>query len=133
MRCFWFVIVLLFSIQVKGQNEACECYKYFNGTFYMEPSGSMDTLIIERDKYNQVEYEVGKKNKQVKLNVIWLDNCTYILRHPQIQPSQKKKFLNGDVLSKIIRTTDEYYIVSSKTKGGKTELFTIYTYPPSKP
>ena len=120
--------LFLFSF---GQKKECDCYKFYTGTFYTEPFNTTDTVIIERDKKYQYEYEVGKKSEQHVLRVIWLNDCKYILRNQNKQPSSTTKILRGDVVVQIIETTKEYYVVKAYAKGNKKMIFKVFVYNPN--
>lgn len=123
------ILVLLFPIFSFAQKKECDCWKIYTGTFYSAQENG-DTIFYERTKEKQVEYLGSKPRNKFKLNIIWLNECKYILRYPKENNSMKNKVMKGDVVSKIIQTGKDFFIVKSKEKGKKQLTLTIYTYPP---
>lgn len=123
------ILILLFPFITFGQDKECECWRIYTGTFYSVLE-SGDTILYERTKERQTEYLQTKPRNKFKLNIIWLNECKYILRYSKDNPSLKQKFMKGDIISKIIETGEDYFVVESKAKGEKKLSLTIYSYPP---
>lgn len=119
--------MFLFPLGVLAQKPQCDCYKVYTGKFYTEQE-SGDSVIVEREKTKQIEYVSSDPRNKLKLNVIWLNDCKYILRDVG-NSSWKAKIQDGDVIAEIIETGEGYYKVRAWEKKGKKMEVTLHVYP----
>jgi hypothetical protein len=127
---FLFITLFVFN-SVFSQDKKTQCEKYHSGTFFTSDKRAnvKDTVIYKREKNYQTEYIIknGKVFKELKVKIIWINDCTYILRNYK-HPNNKSNFIVGDIKSKIIETGEDYFIVKAKAKGGKWMLIKFHVY-----
>ena len=121
-----FLFIYTFSF---AQDKKTQCQKFHTGTFFTVDNNGKDTIIYVREKNNQTEHIIknGKVFKSLKLKVIWLNDCTYILRNNK-HPNNSSKFIVGDIKCKIIQTEDDFFIIKAKSKKGKWIIIKFHIY-----
>lgn len=125
-----FQLLLIFLIATSftfSQNEkTCSDYKLGSYKLIIEGQKDTDTTYLKRLESVQVEYKIkkGKKVPVMTLKVIWIKDCTYILRSPK-NNSNKQKAMKGDVVCKIIEVGDGYYLVKAWIYG-KSKTKAVY-------
>lgn len=124
-----FPLFLFISIFSFTQDKKPQCKNFHTGTFFTVDNNGKDTIIYVREKNYQTEHVIknGKVFKQLKIKIIWLNDCTYILRNAK-HPNNSTKFIVRDIKCKIIQTGDDYFIVKAKVKGGKWIPIKFHVY-----
>jgi len=125
-----FITIFAFN-SVFSQDQKTQCENYHTGTFITaDKNGRIkDTIIYVREQNYQTEYIIknGKVFKELKVKLIWVNDCSYILRNFK-HPNNKSKFIVGDIKCKIIETGKDYFIVKAKGKGGKAVSIKFHVY-----
>jgi hypothetical protein len=127
---FLFVTLFVFN-SVYSQDKKPQCENFHTGTFITieKKYRTKDTVIYVREKNYQTEYIIknGKVFKSLKVKIIWINDCTYILRNYK-HTNNKTNFIVGDIKCKIIETGKDYFVVKAKAKGNKWVLIKFHIY-----
>jgi len=103
------ICTMTFMVLVKIQAQTPNCSQFHDGTFILEDSVSGITHI-ERIGNVQIE-ENEKMGSRSKLQVEWLDDCTYTLQLMSREADEGMHGLEELILTvKIIETKDNSYI-----------------------
>ncbi len=124
LSLFLFISTISFT-----QDKKPQCKNFYTGIFFTKDNHDKDTIVYVREKNYQTEHIIknGKVFKQLKVKIIWVNDCTYILRNVK-HPNNSSKFIVGDIKCKIIQTGDDFFIVKAKQKGGKWMSIKFHVY-----
>lgn len=121
---FLTLFITLIVINISWGQKKSDCLAFQTGDYYTI-NGS-DTCYINRTKDRQFEYCQSSAETKIKLIVIWLKDCKYILRDIQYNPSTKPFTMRNDIVMTIIETKEDSYIVHAKKKGQPKLTTTVY-------
>ncbi|WP_285656238.1 hypothetical protein [Allomuricauda sp. NBRC 101325] len=117
-------IFFIICVSVYGQDSDCEKFK--TGSFEMyDPQTGIN--YVTRNDSTQIEY-LPKLGVKVSLNVRWIDDCSLELTFKEVLENPKDiPIQEFTLISEIIETQNDYYIMTSKATDMDLTLTRKYT------
>jgi len=133
----YFLLLIFFTVSIFGfsQNQNEDCSNYKIGDFITSidiGNGQKVEVVYSRNEKTQTETLLtkdGELGKSLRFNIIWINDCKYILREI-LNESKSKKLLRKDILCKIIEIDNDFIVVKAKMKGKKWLKMKMYHYTP---
>lgn len=124
MKIIISTIFFIVSISVYGQ--VSECKKFRIGSFEMyDPQTGIN--YVTRNDSTQIEY-LPKIGVKVSLNVRWIDDCSLELTFKEVLENPKNiPIQEFTLISEIIETQNDYYIMTSKATDTDLTLTRKYS------
>ena len=130
MRTLILISLVLLSFKTSAQISTVNCESIKTGVFMdSNEELNMNVKVIRTDDFQIEEYEKGEMT--VKLEVIWVNKCTYKLVFVEGNKVWNDKFGkhgNPNLLVNIIEVGKDYYIQESHFEGQKEQTYITKMY-----
>lgn len=121
----YFLLSLFLSNCFWASGQELNCNQFKTGKFKMEDPNTGVNYISRNDSI-QIEY-LPKFEIKVELNVKWINNCTLELSLKNVLENPNNIDIQDFILiSEIIETGKNYYVMKSKAEGIEIELTQKY-------